>query len=153
MGVMVQNFILPGAYVLLDDKRVKNRFHRIQINAAGVESNFLLVGIFLFLGTLLPELGVMFMMAAICNAVLATFNLTFIKGLDGTAILSELIGTEDLVERSTTVVINKKARKRLITQGALGYATLVTSYIICVLQLALPILLIMNILEIVSCFV
>jgi len=153
MGVMLMYRILPGAYVLLDVSTVKKRLQRIQINAAGVEMNFLLCGIFLVLGVVNPLLGGMFLNAAICNAFLGALNLTFIKGLDGAAILSNLLGVDDIIDRARRIVFNREARKRVIRKGSSGYATVAVCYMLFALQIALPTLLITNVLEIISCFV
>ena len=153
MGVLLMYCILPGAYVLLDRSPVKNRLQRIQINAAGVEANFLLCGVFLLAGALIPSLGGMFMSAAACNAIIGAINLAFIKGLDGAAIVSDLIGIEDVIDRAKYIVTKRGARKRILRQGAGGYAAVTMCYMLVVLQIALPVLLVANILEVVACFV
>jgi len=153
MGVMVMYCILPGAYVLLDRSTVKKRYQRIQINAAGVEANFFLCGLFLFAGAVVPHLGGMFLNAAICNAFIGALNLTFIKGLDGSAILSDLIGVESFVEKSRYVITSKRERKKLMNNGASGYATLMVCFLISAIQIALPVLLITNVLEVITCFI
>ena len=153
MGVMVMYCILPGAYVLLDQTPVKKRWQRIQINAAGVEMNFLLCGVFLLLGAGIPSLGGMFLNAAICNGLMGALNLTFIKGLDGTAIMSDLFGTDNIIDRVKQVVCRREVRKRMIHQDPGGYATVITCYLLFALQIALPILLVTNVLEVVACFI
>lgn len=153
MGVMVMYCILPGAYVLLDRSPVKKRYQRIQINAAGVEANFFLCGLFLIAGAVVPQLGGMFLNAAICNAFIGALNLTFIKGLDGSAVLSDLIGVESFVEKSHNVLISKRERRKLIKNGVSGYATLMVCFLISAIQIALPVLLITNVLEVITCFV
>ena len=153
MGVMVMYCILPGAYVLLDRSTVKRRMQRVQVNAAGVEANFLLCGLFLMLGAIIPHFGGMFLNAAICNAFIGALNLTFIKGLDGTSIVSELLGTDELIDKARSVITDKKERWKLREQGLSGYAVLFSCYLISILQIALPVLLATNILEVISCFV
>ena len=153
MGVLIMHCILPGAYVLLDRTPVKRRLQRIQINAAGVESNFWLCGVCLLLGSAFPAFGGMFLNAAICNAFLGALNLTFIKGLDGAAIVSELFGVDNVVDRAKKVVFSAKIRKRMVCQGPSGLASVVMCYTLFVLQIALPVLLVTNVLEVVSCFV
>lgn len=153
MGVMVMYCIIPGAYVLLDRTPVKKRLQRIQINAAGVEMNFMLCGTFLVLGACFPSLGGMFLNAAICNGFIGALNLTFIKGLDGTAIVSDLLGVDNVIDRARKVVFSRKERRKIMCQGSGGYATVTMCYMLFVLQIALPVLLVTNILEVVSCFV
>ncbi len=152
-GVMIQNFIMPGAYVILDEEKIRNRLKRVQISAAGAESNLLLTGLFLLSGALIPEFGGMFMTAGICNAFLALVNLIFIRGLDGTSVISDLLGVKDVVEKATTVVKSKKARIKLLEKGVSGRAVIMMSGIIVALQIALPVILVLNVLEIILCFV
>lgn len=153
MGVLRMYYIIPGAYVILDDKTVKNRLKRVQINAAGVEMNLFLVGVFLILGAIFGNLGGMFLTAAIQNAFLAALNLTLIKGLDGMAIVSELLGIEDIIETATDVIINRGIRNELREYGTSGNATIAACYMVGAFQIALPLLLLLNVLEVVVCFV
>lgn len=153
MGVMMTYFVLPGAYVLLDQKGCRNRFHRIQINAAGVESNFLLTGLFLIFGAVVPSLGGFCLNAALCNGFLGLVNLTLIEGLDGASVISELIGTPELIARTKKYVFNRTERRRALRRGVTGFGTVALSCLLFGMQLALPILLIVNVLEVVGCFV
>lgn len=153
MGVMVMHFVLPGAYVLLEQDDIKSRFKRIQVNAAGVESNFLLAGVFLLVAAALPSIGGIFLMAAVNNAIMAVLNLTFVKGLDGTAIISEVLGVPNLIEKANNLVFNKKVRQKVLNRGVSGYATAAMCYTLCALQLALPILLVSNVWEVILWFV
>lgn len=153
LGIMVMYCILPGAYVLMDRTVVKSRMQRIQIIAAGVETNFLLAGIFLIMGSIFPCFGGAFLNAAISNTFIGVFNLTFIKGLDGTSIMSELFGIDEIIGRAQKIVFNRRTRQRVIRHRKDGFAIVCMCYMLFVLQIALPILLITNILEVVSCFV
>lgn len=153
IGIMVTYCILSGAYVLLDMSLVKKKLQRIQIDAAGVEMNFLLCGVFLIFGALAPSFGGIFISAAVCNAFIGAINLTFIKGLDGTSIVSELLGIDDIIDSAKNIVFNRKARKRVIRQGPSGYATVIMCYMLFALQIALPVLLITNVLEVILCVI
>lgn len=150
MGVMTQ-FLLPGAYVLLDMEEIKNRFHRAQVHAAGVEMNFLLAGIFLLL-TCFGWQGTTFFSAAINNLVLAVFNLTLAQGLDGMGILSELLAADDLVEQARQLLGSKREKGRLRRRGAGGQAALWACRLISSLSLGLPLVIAANIVEVIACF-
>ena len=115
--------------------------------------NFMLCGAFLVLGACFPFLGGMFLNAAICNGFIGALNLTFIKGLDGTAIVSDLLGVDNVIDRARNVVFSRKERRKIMRQGSGGYATVTMCYMLFALQIALPVLLITNVLEVVSCFV
>ena len=153
MGIMRMYYILPGAYVILDKKSVKNRLKRVQINAAGVEVNLLLSGLFLIMGALYGNFGGMFLIAAIQNAFLAVMNLTLIKGLDGMAILSELLGVEEVIETTKNIVFSRKKKNELRSHGMAGQAAVLACYVIGAFQIALPLLMVLNVLEVVLCFV
>lgn len=153
MGLMNSYFIMPGAYVLMDTKRVKNRMKRVQISAAGVEMNFLLAGLFLILTATVRPLAAFFIIIALNNLIIAVLNLTFIKGLDGAAVMSELLGNEETVLNSTDVVFDERLRRRIKRHGKSGRATVAVCYILSFLQLTMPIILIINVLEVILCFV
>ena len=67
--------------------------------------------------------------------------------------MSDLIGIEDVIDRAKYIVTKRGARKRILRQGAGGYAAVTMCYMLVVLQIALPVLLVANILEVVACFV
>lgn len=152
MGVMLSYCILPGAYVMLDRDHAKKRLQRVQINAAGVEVNFLLCGVFLILGVCFPSLGGMFLNAAVCNGLLGVVNLMFIRGLDGAAVLSDLLGIDDVIGFAKKVVLSRKTRRKIISQGTNGCAIVAVCYMLFVLQIALPVLLAANVLGVILCF-
>lgn len=97
MGIMIKA-LMPGAYVLIDSQIVKSKMKRIQIYAAGVESNALLAGMCLLIACAIPNAGAFLLNAAIGNMLMALINMTLSSGLDGATILSELLGIEHLVE-------------------------------------------------------
>lgn len=152
IGVMLMYFVLPGAYVLLDHTTVKKRWQRIQIFAAGIEANFLVGGLFLIGCTAVPVLSGALICAGISNLLSGLLNLMLITGFDGSKILSELLGIEDLMTQIKTIVFNKKARKRL-RRKSYGFAAIAMCYILFVLQLSMPALLALNVLEVISCFI
>ncbi len=152
VGVMLMRFVIPGAYVMADTDNIKNRNSRIQIDAAGIEMNLLLAGVSLLLGSHFVRFGGMFMMIAIMNILFATLNLTFIEGLDGSNILSNLFGEENIVRYAKSLMFNKNKRKKLTAQGIHGYAFVVICYILVLFQIAYPAILAVNILEVIACF-
>jgi len=153
MGVMRMYYMMPGAYVIMDENKVKNKLKRVQIYAAGVETNLLLAGVFLILSSVFTSLSGMFLIAAIQNGFLAVMNLTLIKGLDGMAIVNELLGIEDVAESASDVILNRGLRIDLREHGLFGKATIAACYLVGIFQVALPVLLILNVLEVIVCFV
>lgn len=152
MGVMIQNF-LPGAYVFMTDENVKSKMKRIQINAAGIEANIMTAGICLILACVLPSISMILLYASINNVFLAFINTTFVEGLDGTSIISELLGIEDLTEKVKGVLFDSKFRKKLCKKGLTGHAVIVVSVLIQLLQVTLPLLIILNVVEVIICFI
>jgi len=153
MGLMTMWYVVPGAYVILDEKNVRKRMKRVQIYAAGVEVNLLLTGIFLILCAIFEDYGGMFLNAAIQNAFLAALNLTLIQGFDGMSIMSELLGTEDASTIAADVIFNSEKKKSLKKHGIAGSTTIAACYMLCAFRIALPVLLILNVLEVVVCFI
>jgi len=154
MGVLLMYYILPGAYVMTDSSVVKKRMHRIQIYAAGVETNFLLSGIFLIFGSLFPLYGGLFMNAALCNGILGLINLAFVNGLDGASIISELLGMEkNIAAFVIEVIFERKFRQRIIRQCPCGYAVIAVCVILGAFQIILPVFLVLNVMEVIECFV
>lgn len=150
MGIMMRYF-LPGAYVIIDYSEMRNRFKRAQINAAGVECNMALCGIFFFcLKFGVVDSGAL-MLAAFLNLILAVFNTSLINGIDGMRIFREVFASsDDFVERAKNLVWNRKNKKMLWRRGINGKATIVACYIIVIMQVLLPLILVMNVMGAVS---
>lgn len=152
MGIMI-NALLPGAYVLMDSKSVQSKMKRIQVYAAGVESNFLVAGVCLLIACAIPYCGAFLLSVAIGNIILALVNITFGGSLDGASILSELLGIEDLVEDTKKVVLNTRIRRKLRIKGMSGHALIAVSIVVQTLQITIPVIIAWNIAEVISCFV
>lgn len=135
----------PCAYVAINTSNLKERRRKIQIIVGGIEMNLLISGISLILLYLLPKFSLFFYGIGIDNFLLASFNLLLIDGLDGAAILDELLGTYDLFSSSIDFITNKKMRENLLSQGVTGYAKLFALIIISLFQLSYPVLLLLNV--------
>lgn len=151
VGVLLQ-FFIPGAYVLMSEENIKERMKRIQVSAAGIEMNLLLVAICVILSVPFEELSGFFLSAAINNLLLAFLNLTFIEGFDGMSIISELFGVEGLVSKSKRITKSKWKKSKLQKDGVCGNATIVACYIFKVIQIALPLVFAVNIIGVISWF-
>lgn len=112
--------------------------------------NLFLAGLFLILGSLLPKAGGMFLLAALLNAFLSIMHLMLFKSSDGAAILSEVLGVENIMTKAETVVRSRDMRAELMKQGAEGFVSIGISYVLFALQLVLPVLLILNVLEVIA---
>jgi len=141
-GVLIQHG-LPGAYVLLDDSRVK-RLQKVQIHAGGVEANFLIAGFALMLATICSPFYGFFFGVALNNLLLGLINLTFIDSLDGMHIIETLLGYKPL-----EVIKSKAMRDALKREGLPGTLELSICYILKVMQLIYPVLLTLNVMEVV----
>lgn len=141
-GVLIQHG-LPGAYVLLDDSHVK-RLPKVQIHAGGVEVNFLIAGIALMLATICSSFYGFFFGVALNNLLLGLINLTFIDSLDGMHIIETLLGYKPL-----EMIKSKAMRDALVREGLPGKLELSICYILKAMQLVYPVLLTLNVMEVV----
>ena len=150
-GIMIRYF-LPGAYVVLDTEKIRNRFKKAQIFAAGIEMNLLLAGIFL----ILLKFGwfdcSLLLYAALLNGILAAFNLALIGPLDGMKIFSELLGVKNIVDKAKKLIFDNDAKKILRKRGINGRAAIASCYIIVGFQILLPLILILNVISVLWLF-
>ncbi len=151
MGVMIQ-FLLPGAYVLTNHDSVRHRIRRVQIYAAGIEMNLILASFFIIIATVFPAGSGFFFGGAIQNVLLALLNLTFVNGFDGMAIMSELLGVQNLADTAKKLIRNMKDKKRLSRKGASGKAAIAVCYAVRIVQIALPLVVGVNIAGVIGCF-
>lgn len=145
VGVGFQYFI-PCAYVLLNEKTIKNRLRRVQVNAAGVEMNLILADICMLIAVKTQITSGFLVGMIIQNILLAIINLTFIKGFDGMAIMGELLGVDNFLTKAKALLKDKSKKKKLAKSGFPGRATIVACYFIRCVQIALPMLLIVDVL-------
>jgi hypothetical protein len=115
-----------------------------------VETDLFLAGLFLILGAFLPNAGGMFLLAAALNGFLALMHLMLLPNSDGAAILSEILGTENIIAKAQEIVRNKEMRTALMAKGIHGAVGIGISYVLFGLQIIFPILLILNILEVIA---
>lgn len=151
IGVMVERFI-PGAYVLMDINAIKKRMQRIQVDAAGIEMNLLITTFALILASNVEYFSGFFLGVAINNVFLALLNLLFINGFDGSAIISEIFGTEIIVEKAKEITKRKGLKKQMLNKGVSGVAIVIFCYLLRAFQISLPILFFINILGVIQCF-
>ena len=83
---------------MIDAGNVKSRFKRIQIDAAGVEMDCLLAGVFLVLSARCEAYSLFWLLGAVNNLFLSIFNLAFTEGLDGSSMICEVLGIRDSSE-------------------------------------------------------
>lgn len=112
--------------------------------------NLLLAGIAFIFATITKSISGFFMGFAIQNLFLAALNVVFICGLDGEKILSALLGRKDFVFSAITTILNKKETKALWNKGYAGKAEIVTIVCICAIQIAFPVVLLINLAEVIS---
>lgn len=145
-------YLIPCAYVLLNEKNIKSRLRRVQVNAAGVEMNMILADICMLVAAKSQPVSGFLIGMIIQNIMLAIINLTFINGFDGMAIMSELLGADNIVEKAGKLLRDKAKKKELTKSGFPGKATIAACYLIKGVQIALPLLLIVDVLGGILCF-
>lgn len=141
IGIGTQ-FFIPMEYVLMDDSNVRNRLQKIQINAAGIEMNFLLYGVFMLLipsGFVSPFI---IKACSLVNLVMAILNALPLNGLDGMKIISTVFKKEDLLKYAKRIIRNRKKQGRKPERSVGTIAVVAASYGLIGFQIVLPLLLI-----------
>lgn len=152
VGVMLQFLLMPGAYVLMNESNIKKRMRRVQISAAGIEMNLLLSALFLIFSVNFEMLSGFYIAAAIQNIFLALLNLTLVDGFDGMSIMGELLGVENVINKARRITRFKFKRKKLENDGVSGNATIAVCYVLRGIQIALPLILALNIVGVITWF-
>ena len=136
MGVGLMFLVCPIFYVMLKADDVRKRMQRVQIYAAGIETNFWLCGLYLICATVwFPAMGGLFLEAALVNALLGGTNLLCMFGLDGGKILSELLGDPHLFWSSIVIVLSGEDRQPIAQKGVTGYAMIAMYVILGLMQI------------------
>lgn len=147
------NFFLPCAYVLMNESHIKKRMRKAQVSAAGIEMNLILASICLIMAVHIEIFSGFLLGAAIQNIFLAFLNLALIDGFDGMSIMNEVLGTDCVVEKAKRVTKSKRIKKRLKKDGTSGYATIFACYILRTIQVGLPLVVLLNIVGVIACFI
>ena len=132
-GITIHYFF-PGAYVLISKNNIKNRMKRAQVMAAGIESNLLMTGLCLCL--LKCEYFDQFSLLAsvLLNALLIFSNCSLINGADGLNIYQEFL-CPDFLDKSWKLIRNPTRKSRLKQKGLNGKITILSCYLIVMMQL------------------
>lgn len=145
-------YFLPGAYVCLEDKRVKNRLKKAQIDAAGIEMNLFLSGLFMCLSCFGCFNSSLMFDASIWNFLLAFLNSLPFGGFDGINIFSELLGVDKLLKKSKYLIRSREKKRELRRSGIQGYFVLAVSYFVVIFQGLFPVIWIFDVLYLVIHF-
>lgn len=90
-GISINNF-LPGAYAMIPDDNGKMiKWQTIQVDAAGMEMNCFLSGIYFVLSVLVPGSSALFFYSATINLAFFFINISFAAGHDGIRIIEKLL--------------------------------------------------------------
>ena len=101
--------IIPVAYIMLEEQFIKNRFKRAQIDAAGIEMNFLLAGAYAGLATGTAQS--FFFSAATINMMLGFSNLMPCPGLDGFNILLDFFGKKRFKDKRSITSLSQETER------------------------------------------
>ncbi len=152
LGVML-SLIMPGAYTMIDLDSVKKRFRKLQMYAAGVESNFLLAGIAGVLAMYIESFESFFFSFACINIVMGVMNLTFSDGIDGFRMFEEILGTKNLFTMASRVRKSRSRRRFLIRKGMSGVASVAVCYMLGIFRFLMPISFVAGLIEVIRCFI
>ncbi len=119
---------IPAAYTLMKETAVKNRLKRTHIYAAGVETNFLLAGLFFAAAYFIPGYGIrtFFFYAGLENILLGIANFCFFLPLDGFKIITTLLGADDMVWSMLIALIMPSTWKEQLRKGPSGLARMLS---------------------------
>lgn len=120
--------LIPAAYTLMKETAVKNRLKRTHIYAAGVETNFLLAGLFFAAEYFIPGCGIrtFFFFAGFENILLGVANFCFFLPLDGFKIITTLLGADDMVWSMLITLIMPSTWKEQLGKGPSGLARMLS---------------------------
>ena len=97
----------PAAYTMMDESRL-SRCGQLITYLAGVQANFMIAAISIYLYYHIGAFPSIFVAVALVNLELALVNLLFMEGLDGSNAISILLGVSDIYE---------KCRENLLKSG------------------------------------
>lgn len=120
--------LIPAAYTLMKETAVKNRLKRTHIYAAGVETNFLLAGLFFAAAYFMPGYGIrtFFFYAGLENILLGVANFCFFLPLDGFKMITTLLGADDMVWSMLIALIMPSTWKEQLEKGPSGLARMLS---------------------------
>lgn len=120
--------LIPAAYTLMKETAVKNRLKRTHIYAAGVETNFLLAGLFFAAAYFIPGYGIrtFFFYAGLENILLGVANFCFFLPLDGFKMITTLLGADDMVWSMLIALIMPSTWKEQLGKGPSGLARMLS---------------------------
>ena len=152
-GIALNDLVVPGAYALIERKEHTSLWQDLQIDAAGIETNVLLGGLFFHLALRIPAWVDFFTMAGIINLTMMLLNLAGIMGCDGAHILGRLLGIRgEAGEEAGDVLLHRDQREYWLEKGIAGKATLAAYVLILLMQAAIPAMMIVELLGVMACF-
>lgn len=155
-GVHLTFLLLPGAYILTSYEDHLAPQKQIQIYAAGIEMNAILAGVSFFLLSIRPQGGEFFFSTAWANFAMVMINLMVFAGSDGSWILAVLFGLgpkdQTIVGTAVDYVLDRSKRKYLFSRGTVGRVRFYAHCTVLLLQTAIPILMVVSVVEVISWF-
>ena len=146
-GVMMTHLIMPGAYTLIERNENAGFYQNLQIDAAGIEVNALLAGLFFHTARIFPGLSDFFFMMGIMNLIFFLLNLTGVIRSDGSHILGGLLGVEGEIGNEARETLFDRARfDYWMEKGPAGKARLGAYALILLMQAAIPAMIIVEVL-------
>lgn len=122
-------------YGIPDDEHYNDVF----VALAGIELNFILVGIFAVLSICFPHAACTFLYGCTFNFIAAIINMCPGKGYDGERALSAVVGVQSIHKKASHCLKNKLHRKCILRHGVKGYARIL-SYVSIIFFSWLPII-------------
>ena len=136
-GIFVR-WLMPGAYVLVDEERIRNRLHRVHLMAAGVEMNFLLCGVGFLFAVFYRAFGQFWEFFSLTNLILGASNFLLAWELDGFKVMKMLLGAQEIP--LVPKMVRAKGQDRI--QSLFCF---LTQLFLLPIRIALPALILLNI--------
>ncbi|MBE6686665.1 MAG: hypothetical protein E7591_05470 [Ruminococcaceae bacterium] len=150
-GLLLIYFIIPGAYVSISTDNIKGRMKHVHIDLAGIKMNLLLSGLFFLFCALSPVFKMLLLMMGITGVLIAGVNLLLVNGIDGMNALEKMIGVEGLSAPLNNILLNKKSKDKLKRLGITGKGVIAVSVILTAMKISFPLLIILNLTELILC--
>lgn len=147
IGTFTENYVIPGAYASVESSRLCSPLKRVQVYAAGLEVNCLIMGASLWAATEIQSLSAMFVLIAAFESFYLIYNLTFVyKGTDGVCIIKALLGMPEDEYSIPAVKIVQNREKPSLGKSKSGVIAL--NVLFAALELLSPVVLIWQIAEV-----
>ena len=139
-GIMF-SFFRPCGYVSVNDDGIRSKLGQVRFCLAGVRMNVILFGLFLIASRACAGRDLaadLLFTAGLTNLILGILNMAMMRGVDGCTALGHLMGNEDYVDDAAGVILSRKRRRKIRSQGLNGHAAILAAALSFLPYLTMP---------------